>query len=269
MKILITGGDGFLGSYLCRHLQHTHEVVAPGRQSLDVCDAESVNDFFRDKYDWVIHCAVSGRNHTRSLDPNIIANNVRAFNNILSNRACFGSLINVASGAEFDLDTDIDQAREQDIWQKNPQHSYGLSKNLIARMVQQSSGCFNLRLFGCFDPGESNLRPVKRCQEMVSQGLPFVITGDRPFDMVSVRDFAQVVSAVLDGKVHDKDLNVVYNKKYTLGEMLKIYCELHDYDRELVQIQGTDQKSYTGNSDKLQSYSLPLLGLEQSLKEYA
>ena len=267
MKILITGGHGFVGRFLGQYLAHSHEVYAPGRDQLDVCDPGAVDRVLSNGYDWIIHCAVSGRNQTLSTDPAIVSNNIRALNNILSKRDRWGALINVASGAEFDLDTDIDCAREQDIWIRNPQHSYGLSKNLTARIVAALPNCINLRLFGCFDPSESDLRVIKRCQRLVSQGLPFLIE-DRPFDTVSVGDFARVVSAVLDGKIRDNDLNVVYNKKHTLGETLKIYCRLHNYDPDLIRISDKPGRSYTGDGSRLHAHALPLLGLEQSLREY-
>lgn len=268
MKILITGGHGFVGRFLGQYLSHSHDVYAPGRDQLDVCDPVSVDSVLSNGYDWIIHCAVSGRNQTLSMDPTIVSNNIRALNNILSKKDCWRALINVASGAEFDLDTDIDRAKEQDIWIRNPQHSYGLSKNLIARMVQTLPNCVNLRLFGCFDPRESNLRPIKRCQDLVSQGLPFLIAKDRPFDTVSIRDFAGVVLAVVGGKIRDNDLNIVYNEKHTLGEILKIYCRLHNYDPDLIQILETNGRSYTGDGHRLHSYDLPLIGLQQSLREY-
>jgi len=268
MKILITGGQGFIGRYLSRYLAQYHDVYAPGRDQLDVGDPGSIEKVFSTTYDWVIHCAISGRDQTRSTDPVIVYNNIQSFNNILSYRHRWSALINIASGAEFDLDTDIDCVPEQNIWIRNPRHSYGMSKNLIARMVQTMPNCVNLRLFGCFDASESNLRPIKRCHDLVSQGLPFLIAEDRPFDTVSAEDFASVVLAVLKGRIHDKDLNIVYNKKHTLGEILKIYCKLHNYDPDLVQILGTDFRSYTGNDDRLRAYDLPLMGWEQSLKEY-
>lgn len=266
MKILITGAGGFLGKYFARHLDH--DTHALDRSTLDLTNSDQVKSQLKsEQYDVVIHCASAGRNTAKSLDPAIVQNNLSAFSNLVSCRHDFGMLINFATGAEFDIDSNIDNVNENEIWNRNPLHSYGHSKNIIARQVQMLPNFYNLRIFGCFDPSESDPRPIKRCQGLVSQGLPFLIE-DRPFDTVSAGDFARVVLAVLDGKIRDNDLNVVYNKKHTLGETLKIYCRLHNYDPDLIRISDKPGRSYTGDGSRLHAHALPLLGLEQSLREY-
>lgn len=58
MKILITGGSGFLGCRIKEHLSAGHVVAAPGHSEMDILDAESLErvfDAFRP--DAVVHCA--------------------------------------------------------------------------------------------------------------------------------------------------------------------------------------------------------------------
>lgn len=58
MKILITGGSGFLGSRLCHHLASSHEVVAPTHQEMDITDADATKQFIGAlRPEVVIHCA--------------------------------------------------------------------------------------------------------------------------------------------------------------------------------------------------------------------
>jgi len=268
LKILITGAGGFLGKILAQHFSHEHEVHAAARSDLDLKNAAMLEAFFHTSFDAVIHCAASGRDTARSTDPSIVYDNLLSWNNLLNHRQKYSMLINVATGAEFDIDHDINLAKESDIWHRSPAQSYGLSKNLVAKACQGLDGFFSLRLFGCFDPSELEMRPIRKCSQLLKTQTPFPISGDRPFDMVSADDFAIVVSAVLDGKIHDKDLNVVYNKKHTLGQVLKIYSRLHGLDPDLVQIESTDPKHYTGDSARLDRYQLPLMGLEQSLANY-
>jgi dTDP-4-dehydrorhamnose reductase len=177
-------------------------------------------------------------------------------------------LINIASGAEFDIDTDIDQVKEEEIWNRNPHHSYGSSKNLIARSAVGIPNFYNLRLFGCFDSSESNARLIKRVQNQLSQHKIFYVANDRKFDMVSAVDFATVVSAVIDNKITDKDLNVVYQNKHKLSEILKMFARIHGYNDNLISVSTTNLNNYTGNGFKLSKYQLPLHGLETSFKHY-
>lgn len=268
MKILITGAGGFVGTYLSKNL-HGHDVCALSRQQLDLTDIWQVGAHFRsNSYDAVIHCAAQGRNHARSQDPDIVTNNVVAWANLATNRSHYGMLINLATGAEFDLDQDINLVKEIDIWKCWPGHSYGLSKNIIARSAQMLPNFYNLRIFGCFDASEDDRRPLRRLTQQLSNGQVFDIVGDKKFDMVSLADLTCVIQAVLDRKIRDKDLNIVYNNKYLLSEILTMYAQYHNLDAGLIRIQSTDTKNYTGSSERLDQYCLPLLGLENSLKNY-
>jgi nucleoside-diphosphate-sugar epimerase len=265
---MITGAGGFIGSYLACNLTE-YKIHALSRKDLDLRDPVAVKDcLINNKYDAVIHCASRGRNDAMSMSRDILAENLLSWSNLIANNEHCGMLINLATGAEFDVDLDINNVSEQDIWKFHPLHSYGLSKNMIARSSQTLSNFYNLRIFGCFDSSEDSRRPIKRLTDSLIQNKPFVIENDKKFDMVSVEDLTTVIRAVLDEKISDKDLNIVYNQKYKLSEILKMYAQLHCLDSNLIKVNAEDSKSYTGNGEKLSAYNLPLLGLEKSLKKY-
>ncbi|MCW1913220.1 SDR family NAD(P)-dependent oxidoreductase [Luteolibacter sp. GHJ8] len=49
-QVIITGGEGGLGRVLAAAFADAgHEVLAPGRSELDVCDASAVKEFFKDR----------------------------------------------------------------------------------------------------------------------------------------------------------------------------------------------------------------------------
>lgn len=268
MKILITGAGGFIGSYLAQNLS-PHDIHALTRQDLDLCDPFAVKQTLAaNHYDAVIHCASRGRNDARSCDPSILSDNIISWANLATNRNYYGMLINLATGAEFDLSCDINNVQEQDIWKFYPEHSYGLSKNIIARSAQMLPDFYNLRIFGCFDSSEDDRRPLRRLYQNLTQDQPFTVTGDRLFDMISLEDLTCVIRAVLDGQIVDKDLNVVYNSKHRLSEILTMFAKYHNLDSELIQVESVDNKNYTGSGDRLNQYNLQLLGLEHSLKTY-
>ena len=265
MKILITGAGGFLGSYLACHLHHN--ITALTRQQLDLSDIDATTEHFKNnRYDAVIHCGAAGRNTPMIEDWNIVNNNLSSVMNLVINREKFGKLINLGSGAEFDISKSIDQAKENSIFDIMPTQSYGKSKNLITRCLHTQSDSYNLRLFGCFDPSEDSARLLKKMHLVVSQGKTFSIL-DREFDMISASDFVTIINAVLDGIVTEFDINCVYAKKYRLSEILSVYCDKHRLDKSLIEVTGQGL-NYTGNGDILSKYHLDLLGLEQSLANY-
>ena len=61
IKILITGGNGYIAKSLYNAFKDTYDVTSISRNDFDLSSFNSLNKFFRDKYfDVVIHCAVSG-----------------------------------------------------------------------------------------------------------------------------------------------------------------------------------------------------------------
>jgi GDP-L-fucose synthase len=265
LKILITGAGGFLGSYLSKHLHY--EIVALTRQELDLSDAEATNKYFKsNRFDAVIHCGASGRNTPAIEDWNIVNNNLSSIMNLVLNHNRFSKLINIGSGAEFDISKPINCVNESEIFEIMPEQSYGKSKNLVSRYLHDHPNCYNLRLFGCFDSSEDDARLLKKMHSVISQGNTFSIL-DREFDMISAIDFVTIVDAVLNNTITEHDINCVYPKKYRLSEILSVYCNKHGLDPSLIKVTGQGL-NYTGNGNTLSKYHLNLLGLEQSLANY-
>ena len=269
MNILITGAGGFLGQYLSRELAKDHNVIALTRQELDLSSLTAAHDYFKDTtYDVVVNCAAAGRNTPGIDDQSIVSNNLASIFNLMTYRNHFGKLINIGSGAEFDIDQNIDQVDESEIWNRKPQYSYGQSKNIIARFSADFPKTTTLRLFGCFDPSESEHRLLKRFQSTIANQIPFFLDQDRYFDMVSAKDFVTVIKAVLNNTIQDQDLNVVYDQKYRLSDILMLYSKLHEIDTTYLHVRSVNVLNYTGNGSKLAKYELALDNLEQSLLLY-
>lgn len=269
MKILVTGAQGFIGNWVARTLAPRHDLTALGRQQLDVTDSIKVQRFFRaNEFDCVIHCAVSGRNRLLSHDPIIVVENILAYTNLVNSMGQHTRLINIGSGAEFGLERSVCSAHEDDIWTAPVHHSYAMSKNMIARMISKDSRCYNLRVFGCFGPGEGTQRLIPRLVQKLSSNQSFVLDQDRTMDMVSVQDVATVVSHVVEQGAPWRDINVVYQEKTRLSDLLRVYCSLHNIEPNLLVADTCTGFEYTGNGSRLASLQLDLRGLSQGLELY-
>ena len=108
MKILITGGSGFVGRNLIKSLKEDNEVFYPSSKELDLTNSEAVDNYFRNKYfDWVIHCAIEGGKRIKEDSLDTTYKNLSMFFNLMRNRDRYDKLINFSTGAEFDRSKDI------------------------------------------------------------------------------------------------------------------------------------------------------------------
>lgn len=269
MRILLTGGSGFIGKYLKSHLEHKHEVIAPSSKELNLIDRNSVIDFFKDQYfDAVIHSAVVGREMVSSISEDIGTDILLMFMNLVEQDSHYKKFINFGSGAEFGLDVSVDKAAEESIFDRYPKEGYGLGKNIIARTIRNLPDFYNLRIFSCLDPSESEKRLVKKFKSFADQGLVFEIDNDRYVDFISLKDLATVVDAVLEGKITDNDVNVVYQNKLTVSDLLYKYCDINKVDPSLIKVVGKSKINYTGDGSRLAKFGLELEGICPTLKKY-
>ena len=83
MKILITGGDGYIASSLNNFLKDKCDVISISRKDFDLTCSHSLNDFFNEKYfDIVFHCAVVGGNRLKPDSYYEMDNNLKMYYNL-------------------------------------------------------------------------------------------------------------------------------------------------------------------------------------------
>ncbi len=93
MRVMVTGGRGFIGRNLVAYLTPRHEVVAPTHAELDLTDADAVDTWFaRHGVDVVVHGAVRP-GHRNAADPTRqLWTNLRMFHALARNaRSSAGS----------------------------------------------------------------------------------------------------------------------------------------------------------------------------------
>jgi GDP-L-fucose synthase len=267
MKLFVTGSAGFIGGKLVKHFESQgHVVVHPVRQQLDLTNHKAVDEFFdKENIDVVVHCAVAGRTNMSTQDIAITGETLVMFRNLYANRHKFKRLVNIASGYEFDHTRSINLAKEDDINNVIAMPSYGMGKNLVSRCVQATDNFFNLRLFGMFHEDESAVRFFKKLQTGTG---PFTIDEDRQFDFVYLEDTLPMFDSAVNGKIKHKDINLVYEQKYWMSELVKMFCEVNNIDREVV-VNKQGSNHYTGDYTRWAAYSHDMVdNIEVAFKRY-
>jgi nucleoside-diphosphate-sugar epimerase len=267
-NILITGANGFIGSYLRNHYLGQYMIYAPGHSVLDLTNGESVDRFFDQNHiDIVIHCALVGRDRINAVDQILAIQNLEMFTNLWRNRHRFSKLINMGTGNEFDTSKNINLALENEFFNHLPKASYGYAKNLVARMINSTPNFFNLRLFGVFHHTESEKRFFKRLLNATDQA-PFRIFQDHYFDFVNLEDLAPVIDAIITQQVNEFDFNIVYSQKYLLSEQARMFADIHNIPQSRIIVEHTTPNNFTGNGDLCAGYEFPTQGLEAGFKKY-
>lgn len=257
MKVAVLGSNGFLGQCIIKYLKN-HELIPVTRKDVNLIDFNQVRSWLESRRpDVIVNCAISGGSKTGLSQQELadIQNNLSIFMNFYNCSDQFSKFINIGSGAEFDLTTNIDQAREEDILASNPIDSYGYSKNIISRLVLEKENFYTLRLFGCFDILEPEFRLFKKFL-----GTEHFSLIDRQFDYISAEDFCRILSYYIDHTNVPKDINCVYLDKRQLSDILiKFNKEFNIVKNGL---------SYTGNGEKLSLLEISLEGLDKGLRDY-
>ena len=265
MRILVTGGNGFVGGFIARHLALTHAVLTPSSKELDLTNLEQVNNWFSsNEVDAVVHCALTGREVLFSTDPKYLSDSLLMFRNLWLNRKKYSRLINLGTAYEFDLSVSNDNIKEDDVINHLPTTSYGYAKNLVARIIKETPSFYNLRLFGVFHETESPTRFFSK----VRYNPEIVINNDVYLDYIYLLDIFPMIDCILDGNAQHRDINMVYPHKYQLSNLAEVLCHYADLPITKIKINNPSGNNLTGDNLRLSSYGFNLIGLEQGLRNY-
>ena len=272
MKILIIAKNSFLAKQIKDYfLNSEYDLYFSSREDFDLTSAEQTRNFFNVRhYDVVVNCAINGGIRGKEDTLQDFLNNIQMFKNLVDNRDGFGKLINFGSGAEFDRSLDIDSCSEEQIFTRSPKDYYGLSKNIITRIIYKYDKFFNIRIFGCFGKHEKEGRFLMTNIKNALSNEPLNVHQDRFMDYISADDLCKILKFYFDNdiKLLPKDLNAVYKKKYTLKQLAKmVKFHLNSESEILIQQEGL-ANSYTGSSERLSKMDIKLSGLEKEVERF-
>lgn len=246
MKILITGGNGFIAKEIHKYLGNEYDIHCLSKEQLNLLDKESIKRRTIEFYDVIINTAVVGGNRKDVDNERVFYENILMMENLLSSLSENQTLINFSSGAEF---------RSEDT-------AYGLAKKICTRLVNARKNSYNLRLYGCFGYDEIDTRFIKRC----FSNDEIVINDDIKFDFFYVEDVAKVCKFLIDGGLGDdirsnlneriQNIDCVYDKKYKLSDVAEIIKKRYRPNLKIKILNPFTNKSYIGDSRQLRNIEI-------------
>lgn len=226
-KILITGGNGFIGRNLVESLENNYQVCAPSRQEMNLLDTEETQRYLeKQSADIVIHCA--NTNSTRYdrggvNDYQILHNNLIMYWNIARCEDLYEKMYYFGSGAEFDMEHYVDNMPEEYFDTHIPRDAYGLSKYIMNQSAKRSDKIYNLRLFGVYGKYEEwNRRFISNNMCRILRGLNISINQDMLFDYLYIEDLCRIMVWFVEHTPKYHEYNVCTGNAVRLSEMADI-----------------------------------------------
>jgi UDP-glucose 4-epimerase len=245
MKILITGGNGYIGKSLYNHLKDEFNVTSISRKDFDLTNSEAVKLFFHDKYfDVVIHCAVVGGKRTDIDNVDVLDKNLKIYYNLLDCKEHFNKFIHFGSGAE--------------------EHNsfYGVSKNVINKSIYYHDNFYNLRIYAVFDENELDTRFIKTNIKKYINKQSIEIFKNKYMDFIYMNDLVTLVKYYINNNNLPKEINCNYNYTLTLLEIANLINNLDDYSVPIILQHSVIDTAYVG---KFIDLGINFIGLKQGI----
>jgi UDP-glucose 4-epimerase len=195
MKVLITGGSGFIGRNIVESLAGRHDVLAPTHDQLDLMDDVAVRETLRSfRPDAVVNCATRP-GHRNAADPTgLVEANTRMFFNLARDPGLCPRLVHLGTGAVYDQRFYEPLMPEEYFDRHVPVDETGYSKYIIAKYAEASDHVIELRPFGVFGPWEDYaIRFISNAICKTLFDMPVTLRQDRCFSYVWIGDLVATV----------------------------------------------------------------------------
>ena len=253
MKVLITGGAGFIGSHLSDKLiKLGHKVIiidnlSNGRlnniehlldnknfkfHELDIINLEDIRSIFKD-VDWVFHLAGIGDIVPSIENPKQYYDcNVTGTLNVLESSRAVGvkKIIYAASSTCYGIPDNYPTAETADI---RPQFPYALTKYMGEELIMHWSQTYNipaisLRLFNVYGPRSRTsgaygaVFGVFLAQKLAEQPYTIVGDGKQTRDFTFVSDIAAAFIAAAESDVSGEIINIGSDNTYSVNRLVEL-----------------------------------------------
>lgn len=248
MRILLTGGSGFIGRNLLEGLKDEYEVFAPRHAELEVTDTNAVRNYLKkNKINVVIHTAVKGGD-------TVLENILRMFMSIYSNLDLLDRFINFGSGAEYAKTRDLKEVKETELGKYIPQDNYGLGKLICSQLSSGNKKIVTLLPFGIY--GKYEDYRFKFISNSIVKNLfclPIKIKQDVIFDYLYIKDLIPVVRFFLKNQKFFGDYNLTTTRSISLKEIVEIINKISDKPSKITIEDRNYNFQYTGSNKKIKS----------------
>jgi len=258
-RVVVTGGAGFLGSYVVEGLRArgAAEVFVPRSRDYDLVDHLRVRRLYRDATpSLVIHLAavVGGIGINQRKPGEFFYKNLIMGAHMLEEGRVFGiqKFVAVGTVCSYPKHTPV-PFREEDFWNGYPEETnapYGLAKKMLvvqseAYWAQYGFNSINLLLANLYGPGDnfdpetSHVIPalIRKCVEAKRTGAGRIVvwgSGSATREFLYVEDAAEAI--LLAAERYDKSaaINIGSGSEISIRDLVRLIMKATEYDGAVV-----------------------------------
>ena len=248
MKLLITGGNGYIAKSLYNSFKEKYNITIITRHDFDLTNFQLMSNFFKENYfDVVIHCASQGGNRLKKdsyadMDVNLIL-----YYNLLQHKHHYKKFIHFGSGVETD-------------YTETP---YSLSKKIISNSISEKENFYNIKIFGVFDENELETRFIKSNIIRYIKKEPMIIHQDKFMDFFYMEDLIYLVDYYINNDNLPKNIDCTYLNSFCLSDIVNKINNLSDYKCDISILKENYDKDYIG---KFTNLGIKLIGIDDGIK---
>lgn len=272
MKILVTGGNGFIGKNIKEsYLSQKYTITAPSRTELDCSDDKSIADFFgRQTFDVVIHSAAKAGHRNAADTSNLFLTNSRMMFNLLKHQNSWGKLLNMGSGAIYDMQNYIPKMSENYFGTHIPKDEHGYNKYIFGKLLPHLDNVYDFRIFGIFGKYEDYaIRFISNaiCKSIFD--LPITLRQNKKFDYLYINDLMPILEHFIENNPTEKAFNITPDKSIELLKIAQLVKQISKKDIEIKVAQEGLGMEYSGDNTRLKTEikNLAFTPIEESVEE--
>ncbi|RMI03368.1 MAG: GDP-L-fucose synthase, partial [Calditrichaeota bacterium] len=258
-RIMVTGGEGFLGRYVVAELQQqgVDQIFIPSHREYDLTQQPDVVRAYEDgQPDIVIHLAakVGGIGINREKPGEFFYDNLMMGALLMeyARQAGVEKFVSIGTICAYPKFTPV-PFKEENLWDGYPEETnapYGLAKKMLlvqGQAYRQQYG-FNaiyllpVNLYGPgdnFDPRSSHVIPalIKKCVDAVERGDRQIVawgTGRASREFLYVEDAARAIVLATERYNKPDPVNIGAGMEITIKELIHLIAELTGFKGEIV-----------------------------------